>query len=91
MVFMLSNHFANFALIASTSSFERYMKFIPSILSFQKLNIAVGVKILSLVALPKLANLVNLLTVPPIPSQGCFPWEVAKKTHLTLILNSVPC
>ena len=67
------------------------MKFIPSILSLQKLNIAVGVKILSLAALPKLVNLVNLLTVPHIPSQGCFLWEVAKKSHLALIANSKLC
>ena len=45
-------------------------------------------KIWSLVALPKLASFVNLLTVPPISSQGCFPWEVAKKTHIALIPNS---
>ena len=45
MVFMLSNLLANFALVASTSSFERYMKFIPLTLSLQKLNIAVAVEI----------------------------------------------
>ena len=44
MVFMLLNLSANFALVASTSSFERYMKFIPLILSLQKLNMVVGVK-----------------------------------------------
>ena len=65
MVFMLSNLFANFALVASSLSFERYIKFIPPILSLQKLNITAEVKILSLDALPKLANLVNLLTVSP--------------------------
>ena len=89
MTFMLSNLFANSAFVASTSSFERYMKFIPSKGSLQKLNIAVGVTIWSPVALPKLANLVNLLTVSP--STGCFPWEVAKKTHLASIPNSEQC
>ena len=91
MIFMLSSLFANFAHVASTLAFEGYMKFIPLILSLQKFNIAGRVKIWSLAALPKLAKLVNLLTAAPILSQGCFPWEVAKKTHLALIQNSELC
>ena len=89
--FYVVKPFCKLCFCSITSSFERYMKFIPSKGSLQKLNIAVGVTVWSPVALPKLANLVNLLTVSPIPSQGCFPWEVAKKTHLASIPNLEQC
>ena len=76
---MLSNLFANFALVASSLSFERYIKFIPPILSLQKLNITAEVKILSLDALPKLANLVNLLSVPLFCHKVTFHFNLQKR------------
>ena len=44
-------------------------------------KIASDVSIWSLYGRCKLAFVTSRFTVPPMPSQALFPWEVAKKFH----------
>ena len=57
----------------------------------QKLNICSGVNIWFSFGLCKLALAVTLFTVTPIPSQGDFPWEVAKKFQVPSSPKSFSC
>lgn len=57
------------------------VKVYSSYVSVQYSNNCLGVIIWSLYGLCKLAQAADLLTVPPTPSHGPLPWEVAKKCH----------
>ena len=67
--------------VRATSSGGTLKNLIPWMFSLQKLIIASDVSIWSLYGRCKLAFVTSRFTVPQIPSQALFPWEVVKKFH----------
>lgn len=83
----LSNLSSKMSALFFHSPIEEYAVFMFEILSLTKLN-SCSVIICSLYGCCALAFAANLLTVPPNPSHGPFPREVAKKCHFLSIPKS---
>jgi len=64
-----------------TSSWLTQINLMPEMCFWHHWNSSVGVRRKPVVLTCRLARALSRFTVPPTPSQGLFPWDVAKKCH----------